>query len=77
MDAEGFGITDLSRDYIVHAADLVVNGSEITPRAGDRITETIRGTSQTFEVMALGQLKEYEPCDTDGVLLRIHTKQIA
>lgn len=77
VDAEGFGITALSRDYIVQAADLVLSGAEIAPRAGDRITETIRDTSQTFEVMAIGQLKEYEPVDTDGTMLKIHTKKIA
>lgn len=77
VDTEGFGITAVSRDYIVHAADLVVAGSTITPRAGDRITETVGGVSQTFEVMALGQLKEHEPVDSDGLLLRIHTKKIA
>jgi hypothetical protein len=76
VDTEGFGVTALSRDYIVHAADLVINSAEITPRAGDRVTETIRGASCTFEVMAIGDTKEYELLDTDGVLLRIHTKKV-
>lgn len=76
VDAEGFGITMLSRDYIVQAADLIINGSEVSPRPGDRIVETIRSVSQTYEVMAIGQMKEYEPLDTDGVLLKIHTKRI-
>ena len=76
VDAEGFGITMLSRDYIIQAADLILNGSEVTPRPGDRIVETIRSVSETFEVMAIGQMKEYEPLDTDGVMLKIHTKRI-
>lgn len=77
VDTEGFGITALSRDYLVRAADLVISGAEITPRSGDRIVETIRSVSQSFEVMAIGQLKEFEPVDTDGTMLKIHTKKIA
>lgn len=75
-DSEGFGITALSRDYLVRAADLVIGGTEIVPRAGDRVTETISGVSTTFEVMALGELKESEPLDTNGLILKIHTKKI-
>lgn len=76
LDTDGIMVLIKSRDYIVHAADLVLSGSTITPRAGDRIVETIGGVSQTFEIMPLGAQKEYEPLDTDGVLLRIHTKKI-
>lgn len=76
LDTDGIMVLIKSRDYIVHAADLVI-GSVITPRAGDRIVETIGGTEQTFEIMPLGAQKEYEPLDSDGVLLRIHTKRIA
>ena len=76
VDDEGFGIVMLSRDYIVHAADMILSGSEIAPRSGDRIVETIRGVSQTFEVMPLGQKHAYEPLDTDGLLWLIHTKQV-
>jgi len=76
VDTEGFGITALSRDYLVRAADLVISGAEIEPRSGDTIMETIRGVSQTFEVMAIGQMKEFEPVDTDGTMLKIHTKKI-
>jgi hypothetical protein len=77
VDDEGFGIVMLSRDYIVHAADLVLNGLEFVPRSGDRIAETIQGVSCVFEVMPLGQKKEYEPFDTDGLMWLIHTKKVA
>lgn len=75
LDTDGIMVLVKSRDYIVHAADLVI-GTTITPRSGDRIVETIGGTPQTFEIMPLGAQKEYEPLDADGVLLRIHTKRI-
>jgi hypothetical protein len=77
VDDEGFGIMMLSRDYLVHAADLVLNGSAISPRSGDRVIETIDGVSQTFELMPLGQLHEYQPADPDGTLLILHTKKVA
>lgn len=76
VDDEGFGIVMLSRDYLVHTEDLVLGGSEIAPRAGDRITETVGGVVDTYEVMPLGQKKEYEPADSDGLLLLVHTKQV-
>lgn len=76
LDTDGIMVLIKSRDYIVHAADLVLSGSSITPRSGDRIVETIGGVSQTFEIMPLGAQNEYEPLDTDGVLLRIHTKKV-
>lgn len=76
VDAEGIGITALSRDYLIRAADLVIGGTAIVPRSGDRVTETIRGVSTTFEVMALGDLKEFEPLDTNGLILKVHTKKI-
>lgn len=77
VDQDGFSTTVLSRDYIVHAADLVLSGAEIAPRAGDQITETIGGVACSFEVMPLGMKKEYEPVDRDGLLLLIHTKKVA
>jgi hypothetical protein len=77
VDQEGFSTTVLSRDYLVHAADLVLGGAEIAPRSGDLIAETIGGVACTFEVMPLGMKKEYEPVDRDGLLLRIHTKKVA
>lgn len=76
VDHEGFSSTILVRDYIVHAADLVISGSAIAPRAGDQIHETIRSVAETYEVMPLGERKEYEPFDQDGTLLLIHTKRV-
>jgi len=76
VDDEGFGIRMLSRDYLLHAADLVLAGAAIVPRSGDRITEVVGGVSQVFEVMPLGQSHEFEPADTDGLLLIVHTKKV-
>jgi hypothetical protein len=77
VDAEGFSTSVVSRDYLVHAADLVLAGSLIVPRAGDQIAETIAGVACTFEVMPLGEKREFDPLDSDGLLLLIHTKKVA
>jgi len=76
IDTDGIVTVVTSRDYVVHAADLVVGGTTITPRAGDTIKETIGGTERTFEVMPLGAEAAYEPVDPDSVLLTVHTKKI-
>jgi len=44
LDTDGIMVLIKSRDYIVHAADLVLSGSTITPRSGDRIVETHDGS---------------------------------
>lgn len=75
-DEEGFSTAVLSRDYILHGAELILNGAAVIPRAGDTITETIGGVAKVFEVLPISGLKEYEPIDPDATLLKIHTKQI-
>lgn len=76
---EGFETQVTSCDYQITAADLVISGSVIVPRAGDQITESIGGVNQTFEVMNLGE--EGTPYDYeaghDGKLLTVHTKRVS
>lgn len=86
VDEEGFATSVVSRDYILHAAELIIGGAVIRPRAGDLIAETVAGLACTFEVTPLSGVVrrtnaglsegEYEPMDTDGTLLRVHTKKI-
>lgn len=77
INDEGLATSIVSRDYILHAADVVISGSVVAPRVGDRIAETVGGTVCTFEVLPPGPgFKEYEPLDTDRTLLRVHTKLV-
>jgi hypothetical protein len=73
-DGYGATIVDEARDYLVHAAELVLGGERTLPLAGDTIEETDEGQVFTYEVTAMGP----EPCfrysDTARVRLRIHTK---
>jgi len=63
-----------SRDYLVAAADLVLAGEAVTPKAGDRITETGETRVHEYEVMAPGDEPAWRYSDPQRRTLRIHTK---
>jgi hypothetical protein len=66
-----------SRDFLILAEDLVLDGTVVLPVRGDRIRETQGGKVYVYEVVAPGN----EPCwrysDPFRKTLRIHTKHIA
>jgi len=65
-----------ARDFIITAADLVLDGVVALPERGDRIRETVGEATLVYEVVSPGQ----EPCwrwsDPYRLALRIHTKQV-
>ena len=65
-----------SRDFLVRAGDLVLNGQRTLPERGDKVRETVAVTVYVYEVMAPGR----EPCwrysDPYRRALRIHTKLV-
>jgi hypothetical protein len=69
----GFAERIVRPDYLVKAADLVVDGQRFSPERGDRIAETRGGRQETYEVMAPGGEPEYCEMDPCGCMLRIHT----
>ncbi|TVQ33884.1 MAG: hypothetical protein EA376_01230 [Phycisphaeraceae bacterium] len=77
-----FGVIHRSemRDYLVRAANLVLDGEQATPRAGDRVRENVDGRVLVYEVMAPGAQGGNEPpfrfSDPFRRTLRIHTKFI-
>jgi len=76
---KGYGVTERieARDYLMLAADLVLGGAAVLPKAGDKIREVEGGNAFIYEVMAPGN----EPCwrysDPYRRTLRIHTKHVA
>ncbi|MCC7407219.1 MAG: hypothetical protein IT442_04055 [Phycisphaeraceae bacterium] len=76
MDDSGATVQAQGMDFIVSAADLVLNGESATPRVGDRIRLTQGTTQRVFEVLDLAGSGHYRPCDPAGQMLRIHAKQI-
>ena len=75
---DGFGIlTNVeSRDFLVRAADLVLDLSPTLPERGDRIEETVGTTTFVYEVMAPGKEPHVRYSDPYRKTLRIHTKQV-
>jgi hypothetical protein len=75
-DGYGVLIRSESRDFLVLAAELVVDGVPTLPQRGDRIRETQGGTTFVYEVTAPGK----EPCwrwsDAFRKTLRIHSKEV-
>ncbi len=72
----GIALQSEARDFVVHAADLVLGGARIEPEVGDRIEETIDGTTHQYEVMAIGGQQCFRYVDADYYAMRIHTKRI-
>ena len=62
-----------SRDYIVKAEDLVLNGAVTLPQSADTVTEADGGI---FEVSVPKGLNVFESIGPDSTVLKIHTKGI-
>ncbi len=65
-----------SRDFLITAWDLVLDGSETVPQAGDKIRETVGSQGIVYEAMAPGDEPPYRYSDSHRHSLRIHTKQV-
>ena len=63
------------RDYLIAAADLVLDGLPTLPQRGDKIYETQNGLTYVYEVLAPGQEPVWKWSDLYRSLFRIHTKQ--
>lgn len=64
-----------SRDYLILAADLVLDDELTLPNRGDRIQET-EGKVFVYEVMSPGRQPHYRYSDPYRKTLRIHTKHV-
>jgi hypothetical protein len=76
--SDGFGVTTryVSRDYLVRATDLVLNGEQTLPQRGDQIVEA-SGGGTVHEVMGPGGGEpDWRFSDPQRLTLRIHTKEI-
>ena len=66
-----------SRDFLILAAEMVLDAEQVLPERGDRVRETRGQQVFVYEVMAPGK----EPCwrysDPYRKTLRIHSQQIA
>ena len=76
---DGYGLIEKveSRDYLIPAADLVLNEQTTLPERGDRIQETQDDKVYVYEVMAPGKEPHFRFSDPYRRTLRIHTKLVA
>jgi hypothetical protein len=75
-DGRGAVLQHESRDFLILAENLVLEGQTVLPERGDRIRETQGDITFVYEVLAPGN----EPCwrysDPYRKTIRIHAKQI-
>jgi len=73
-----FGLVERweSRDFLIPAAALVLDGTATLPARGDVIRETQGATTFVYEVLAPGKEPHYRYSDTFRTLWRIHTKLV-
>jgi hypothetical protein len=64
------------RDFLIHAADLVLGANTVLPERGDKVRESVGATTFVYEVMAPGKEPAWRWSDGFRKLLRIHTKQV-
>lgn len=64
------------RDFLIHAADLVLGGNAVLPQRGDLVRETQGTTTFVYEVMAPGKEPAWRWSDVYRKMLRIHSKQV-
>jgi hypothetical protein len=65
-----------SRDYLIRAAHLVLNGVTELPKRGDQIHEMVDGVIFVYEVLGPGDEPHFRYSDPYRRTLRIHTKQV-
>lgn len=80
----GRSVFELDRvDEIVHSSesrDYFFLTSELTldpPQRGDRIVETVNGSTHTYEVYSPAGLRHYRYADPNETVVRVHTKRVA
>jgi len=63
------------RDYLVKAADLVLDGIIVEPDRGDQIKEVIGSTRFVHEVLGPVGQQHFAWSSIDGSVLRVHTQE--
>jgi len=75
-DRSGIFTKTESRDFIVHTADLMIGGSEVEPKRGDKVQETGGDTVYIYQVMSPSGGPVWRWWDRDRTRRRIHAKLI-
>lgn len=76
IDSDGISTVIRYRVYRFIATDLVLAGSVIVPREGDRIVETIGGEECTFEIVAPKQNAAARKTDQSGISTTVIAQRV-
>ena len=76
LDEHGLATRIESTDFLLRAADLVLDGVATLPRSGDQVQETIGGVTYRYEIRAPGGVPPWRYADHLRLDLRVHTKLI-
>ncbi len=79
QDTDGFTITHTSVDWLITAADLVLNDVTVLPEIGDLIEQTIGAKTFTYKVLPMeGEEKHWRYTEEiTKTMLRVHTKLVS
>lgn len=75
-DGYGVLVQHESRDYLILAADLVLDGQSLLPERGDQVREIQGNSTFVYEVTAPGNGPCWRYSDPYRKTLRIHSKQV-
>ncbi len=75
-DGYGVLIRHESRDFLILADNLILDGQMFVPQRGDQIQEIHGSTTFTYEVTAPGKEPAWRYSDPYRKTVRIHTQQI-
>jgi hypothetical protein len=75
-DTSGILISIESRDFLISAANLLLDDIPALPEVGDRIIETVGEELHAYEVSNFGAEQPYRFCDPFRHKLRVHTRYI-
>jgi hypothetical protein len=64
------------KDFLIRSTEYLIDAEAVEPERGDRIEETIDGTTAVYEVLPYGDEKEFRWADEWRKVYRIHTKRI-
>ncbi|RMF77611.1 MAG: hypothetical protein D6744_11170, partial [Planctomycetota bacterium] len=73
VDEHGVVTTMRSQDFLIRASDLVLTGNQVTPEAGDKITETVGNVTSVYEVMSMQGGPPWRYSDPHEKTIRVHT----
>lgn len=74
---EGISETWESRDFLITAADLRLNGQPVEPAQGDKVDQVIGSTTFTYEVLSQPGVPPFAYSDPGRGGMRIHTKLVS